>query len=129
MRNTTLDAVYSNKVNQTKFDKVDLFDGSQFKEEESKVTDEEKEKTSSNLPVPKIESLSSDGLLTIRFSKKMRVPEKYKNIEDSEVALRWLNAQGNVEGKNETYLTGTGFSDFEIRPALDLKVIPADDEL
>lgn len=49
-----------------------------------------KEKKKSQLPVPKIESLSSDGLLTIRFNEKMKVPERYRDIEDSEVALRWL---------------------------------------
>jgi hypothetical protein len=43
------------------------------------------------------------------------------------VALRWLKADGNIEPKNETLLIGDGFKDFEIRPALDLKVFPAEE--
>ena len=57
--------------------------------------------------MPKIESLSTDGLLTIRFNKRMRVPERYREIEESEVALRWLEAEGN-QGRNETLLVGEG---------------------
>ena len=33
-----------------------------------------KDKDNDSLPTPRIESLSSDGLLTIRFNKKMQVP-------------------------------------------------------
>ena len=79
--------------------------------------------------MPRIESLSSDGILTIRFNKKMQVPERYRDIEESQVALRWLEAEGNADGKNETVLIGEGFRSFEIRPALDLKVVPFDESL
>ena len=83
LRNTTLDEIYTNKENSTKFDKVDMFVGTPFsvpsQNETSKnstdVSVKDVEKTS--LPTPRIESLSSDGLLTIRFNKKMQVPKRY----------------------------------------------------
>jgi len=79
------------------------------------------------LPRPKFEKLTTDGKLGISFSRPIKVPEKYRKIQNSEVALRWLTAQGNVESRKETYLTGEGQVDFEIRPALDLKVVPAEE--
>ena len=41
------------------------------------------------------------------------------------MALRWLTGDGNVPAKNETYLIGEGFRDFDIRPALDLQIVPS----
>ena len=49
----------------------------------------------------------------------MRIPNRYKKIEQAEVALRFTAA------RNETYLTMQGYKDFEIRPALELQVQPS----
>ena len=68
--------------------------------------------------MPTIESLDNDGLLTIKFDKKLKVPDNYKVIEDSEVALRFMQA----EIRNETYMTERGYREFQIRPALELHV-------
>ena len=66
--------------------------------------------------MPTIESLDNDGLLTIKFNKKLKIPPNYKVIEDSEVALRFMQA----EVRNETYMTKSGYKQFQIRPALEL---------
>ena len=55
--------------------------------------------------MPTIESLDNDGLLTIKFNKKLKIPPNYKVIEDSEVALRFMQA----EVRNETYMTKSGY--------------------
>jgi len=67
--------------------------------------------------------------LTIRFDRPLKPPARVKAVEDSQVALRWLQAEGNILPKNETYLIGEGYTQFEIRPALDLRIIPATDGL
>ena len=71
--------------------------------------------------MPTIESLDNDGLLTIKFNKKLKVPSNYKVIEDSEVALRFMQA----DVRNETYMTKTGYKQFQIRPALELHAQPS----
>ena len=42
------------------------------------------------MPVPTIESLDNDGLLTIKFNKPLKVPDDISVIEESEVALRFM---------------------------------------
>jgi len=74
-------------------------------------------------PVPYIVGLDNAGVLTIGFTKKMQVPANLTanltRIKDEEVALRKLAA------RTETYLTESGYRDFDIRPALELEVIPS----
>ena len=77
---------------------------------------EEEPVETQKLPNPIIDRLENNGVLVIRFDKKLRVPEQYKKIEEAEVALRFMTA------RNETYVTSEGFRDFEIRPALELQI-------
>ena len=51
----------------------------------------------------------------------MNIPEEYANLKEKEVAFKKL------QSRTETYLTETGFQDFEIRPALDIQIAPAPD--
>ena len=46
-------------------------------------------------------------------------------VQDSKVALRWLKAVQN-EISTEQFLTNTGMSDFEIRNAIEVNIVPSD---
>lgn len=72
-------------------------------------------------PKPFVQSLSSDGVLTIGFDQLMKVPQNVIDMLKQQVAIRWLKAY------NETYLTPDGYRDFEIRPALDIQIQPSPD--
>ena len=57
----------------------------------------------------------------ITFSKPVEVWENYAELKDREVAFR------ETQSRTETYLTETGYQEFQIRPALDLRIAPAPD--
>ena len=88
LRNTTLDAILNNEDQNANFRTVSIhdvlfnYDGEEEPEPVVAITSE--------LPVPTIESLDNNGVLTIKFDKKLRVPERYKTIEEAEVALRFM---------------------------------------
>ena len=86
------------------------------------------------MPVAKILSLDKDGLLKIGFDKPLLEIDAVKNILGEEIALRWLQEvdtppeeEKKPRVRNETYLTENGYSDFEIRPALELRVESANE--
>ena len=120
LRNTTLDDVLNNKNEDVSFLKISLQDALYDYDADEQAEYLAKQEFKGKLPTPTIESLGNDGLLTIKFDKKLRVPDKYKKIETEEVALRFASA------RNETYLTMQGYKDFQIRPALELQIQPSE---
>ena len=71
--------------------------------------------------MPSITSFTNDGIATISFSEKMNVPANYQNLADNKVALRKTQAIGFEE-----YLTESGYDTFEIRDAIEVKMLPSD---
>ena len=59
--------------------------------------------------------------MKLTFSTDMQIPEDFNNLKNEEVAFKKL------QSRTETYLTETGYQDFEIRPALDIQIAPAPD--
>ena len=51
----------------------------------------------------------------------MNVPANFQNLADNKVALRKTQAVGFEE-----YLTESGYDTFEIRDAIEVKMLPAD---
>jgi len=75
---------------------------------------------SDEVPIPRVESITNDGKMKIAFSAALQVPDDFQQVKEQEVALR------SGASRTETYLTDTGYVDFQIRPALDLQIAPAD---
>lgn len=82
---------------------------------------EEKFDEATGPPKPYVKGLNSSGGLTVGFDQKMAVPDNIDEINNAEVALRWM--QSRV--RTETYLTPEGYRDFEIRPAVDVQIQPS----
>ena len=87
LRNTTLEEVFNNENEESIFQEIGLQD---FTFEEISEDEENQYPFQGNLPVPTIESLDNDGLLTIKFNKPLKVPDDISVIEESEVALRFM---------------------------------------
>ena len=68
-----------------------------------------------------MKSLTPDGKLTVGFTSKMKVPKDLSALNNQKVALRW------TQSSKETYMTKDGYRDFDIRPAVDLKLNPSPD--
>jgi len=47
----------------------------------------------------------------------MKVPKDLKALNDKKVALRW-----NQANDKETYMTPDGYREFEVRPAVDVRL-------
>lgn len=71
-----------------------------------------------------MKSLGADGKLKIGFTQKMKIPKDLKALNDQKVALRWTQSNDKTV---ETYMTQDGYRDFDIRPAVDLKLSPSTD--
>ena len=111
--------MFNNENEETQFKTISVHDVI-FVDEESETEKESTSNVMSKLPKPTIEGLDNDGVLTIKFDKKLKVPDEFKSIEDAEVALRFMKA------RTETYLTMDGYREFEIRPALELQIQPGE---
>ena len=61
--------------------------------------------------MPELESVSSDGLATLRFNTPMTVPEM-DDLTSSRVALRVAKAITSNEVGYESYDTGDGVGEF-----------------
>ena len=59
-------------------------------------------------PIPHVESLTNDGLLTIAFNQKMKVHEKYKHLNKEKVAFK-PKKERRRNLAIETYLTSDGY--------------------
>jgi hypothetical protein len=68
-------------------------------------------------PKPYVQSLTPSGILKIGFTSPMKVPKDLKALNDKKVALRW-----NQANDKETYMTPDGYREFEVRPAVDVRL-------
>lgn len=82
---------------------------------------QDKPEVDPNAPVPSVEvsGMTNDGLLTIRFSTPMDVPD-LGDLSRSQVALRVTKAVDYEE-----YRTENGFGTFEIRDGIEISM-PSD---
>ena len=62
-----------------------------------------------------MENISNDGEMKISFSQPLAPLPDINKVKEAEVALK-----RSTKSRTETYLTDTGYQDFEIRPSLDL---------
>ena len=70
--------------------------------------------------MPTITGMTNDGVVTIRFSTPMQIPN-LRDIQSSRVALRLTQAVGYQD-----YLTEDGYSTFEIRDAVEVNMVSSD---
>lgn len=88
------------------------------------VENQEKKADVASPPKPFVKSLGADGKLKIGFTQKMKIPKDLKALNDQKVALRWTHSDAKTV---ETYMTQDGYRNFDIRPAVDLKLSPSTD--
>ena len=82
---------------------------------------QDKPEVDPNAPVPSVEvsGMTNDGLLTIRFSTPMDLPD-LGDLSRSQVALRVTKAVDYEE-----YRTENGFGTFEIRNGIEISMQPS----
>ena len=73
-----------------------------------------------------MDDFSEDGVATLKFNTPVKVPS-VTEVLDSRVALRMTKAITSNDPIYETYETADGLADFQIRDAIEVKMIPGDD--
>ena len=118
---TTIDDITANKV--TSKLSAPRYNVEQDYTAQLSKTDEDDE-IANPTPKPKIGGVSNDGVVGIRFNTPMVVIDLSK-IQNSQVALRTTQAvKSTVETKQ--FLTEDGYSDFQIRNGIDVRIESAD---